>query len=559
MILADMTGLVQDYLFDGLILVGLIAILVVIIFLDHLKSRQRKLAYLGMMVALTIPIIYLGMPSTPSEGQEGGELAQLRTEYKLGESTLGDVDPASSTMNLVLLGFRGIAASMLWLDAKHYQKTKDWTNLNETVKSIIQLQPHFKEVWSFQGWNLAFNVSVEMDAVEDRFFWVKEGAKFCQDGTRRNRDAHKIYWDVGRIKGFKIGQSDEWEYYRKFFVIDPDVERFNGGPDREINPDELDNYLEAKRWFQRHNDTDVHKRASVNRRSYPARAQFDYASTRQREGKFDETTRLGWEQAYEDWTQKFGQERFMTNAGELFLEATDGELEVMAKERKVDVEVLKNRRDSYRQTCNYNFWKAAAKMESRPEITQAHKNIFEAKHLYKQGKTSPSLVRPAVDFCSRLDDLTLTNDQHAIAKIICASQEPLSRQEIVKKSGMTSTATNKVIAELEEDNHVQRVSKAQLLLESGMLTFERQLQNAPELGLSGRVLTDDEAELVNKDRDHIEALLEAILYWRSIHELNGREIPKTYPLKSVWDSSQELVRNVKRQFYRENGMAAESE
>ena len=147
--------------------------------MNNLTSLQRKLVYLGGIVLLLIPIILLGGPPEPapvnptgagrSEGSPGGYLAQKRVEYGLGESDLGNVDPASSTMNLLLLGFRGIATSMLWMDAQKQQRDKDWAGLRATTESIILLQPHFLKVWHFQGWNLAYNVSAEWDGVADRY------------------------------------------------------------------------------------------------------------------------------------------------------------------------------------------------------------------------------------------------------------------------------------------------------------------------------------------------------------------------------------------------------
>ena len=50
-------------------------------------------------------------------------------------------------------------------------------------------------------------------------------------------------------------------------------------------------------------------------RSYPMRAQMDYAEVRQREGKFDEVTRIAWEDGYRELTTKFGREEFDNPSG----------------------------------------------------------------------------------------------------------------------------------------------------------------------------------------------------------------------------------------------------
>ena len=103
--------------------------------MNQLTSFQRKLVYLAAIVVLFFLIVYLGSPASRSvqgaaanetEDAGGGKLASLRREYQLGESTLGNVDPSSATMNLVLVGLRGIAANQLWMQANENQKTKNW-------------------------------------------------------------------------------------------------------------------------------------------------------------------------------------------------------------------------------------------------------------------------------------------------------------------------------------------------------------------------------------------------------------------------------------------------
>jgi hypothetical protein len=150
--------------------------------MSTVNSRQRKIWYGVGILLLLVPIVYLGFPAqqTAGAGRAGGlgVLSHKRQQYDLGEATLGKVDPSSAAMNLVLLGLRGPAASVLHLKAMEYQERKQWAKLRSTVDSIILLQPHYVQIWKFQGWNLAYNVSREWDKVDDRYYWVKEGIKF---------------------------------------------------------------------------------------------------------------------------------------------------------------------------------------------------------------------------------------------------------------------------------------------------------------------------------------------------------------------------------------------
>lgn len=366
--------------------------------MNTLTSLQRKLVYLGAVILLLIPITWLGRPPEPApkgrvEQGSGGKLAQLRLDYELGEANLGEVDPASSTMNLLLLGFRGIATSMLWMDAQEQQKVKDWSALRAPTDPIILLQPHFLKVWHFQGWNLAYNVSAEWDLVPDRYYWVKEGIKFFKRGKDRNEKYPELYWYTGDSIGKKIGRSDEWKQFRKYFRNDPDTVRFPNGPDPEINPEAKDNYLVARTWYQSANETldryhnMEHIMAEILFRQYPMRGLLDFAGTLQREGVFGEVPRVAWEDAFREWTQVYGQERFDCPAGvAIKMELSDDELAEIRRQDagKADRDQTEYWVERYRDMTNYRYWRVRSKVESELTMDEAHRELYEGERLAKE-------------------------------------------------------------------------------------------------------------------------------------------------------------------------------
>jgi hypothetical protein len=380
--------------------------------MNNLTSLQRKLLYLGGIVLLLIPITWLGLPAEPrrsgDEGSAGGILVQERDFYKYGEHDLGNVDPASSTMNLLLLGFRGIATSVLWSDAIEYQRAKDWAGLRSTTESIILLQPHFLKVWHFQGWNLAYNVSAEWDGVADRYYWVKEGIKFFKKGRDRNEQYAELNWYVGDTTGKKIGRSDEAALFRVYYRHDPDEARFGGGPDKDVNPGSRDNYQEASDWFQLANDTilkfhnEQHIMAPYLFRAYPQRAMFDHGISLQREGDFGEVCRNIWAEAFISWTTKYGM--MPLNVDELgldelgrpravTLEHTLDELRAMrAKEDGENLPEMKRETTwigKYQDQANYNYWRTRSRIESEKEMAESHRLLYEAEQaLFKADPTT---------------------------------------------------------------------------------------------------------------------------------------------------------------------------
>ena len=161
--------------------------------MNALSNFNRKLIY-GMIIVAIFGVMF---PYT-------GWLAAEKKRRDLGEAAIGQIDTGSFMMKLFLLGgFRGIVADILWIRAEEQKKDHDWDRLKTTVELITKLQPHFLSIWTFQGWNLAYNVSVEWDAPEDKYTWIKEGIKFLEEGVAKNRRSPDLIWDTA------------WTYYHK--------------------------------------------------------------------------------------------------------------------------------------------------------------------------------------------------------------------------------------------------------------------------------------------------------------------------------------------------------
>lgn len=377
---------------------------------DRMPASQRKLAYLVGMFILFFFVIYLGLPAPPPVADAsgnaapslgGGVLAQKRVEYDLGETSLGNVDPASSTMNLVLLGMRGIASSSLWQQANEQQKNKDWANYRATLDSILLLQPYYVKVWNFQAWNLSYNVAAEWDGVADRYYWLKEGIKFMQKGIKRNKKHPELYWYEGSFLGEKIGTADESRQYRAYFRglpgyedPEPDPEdpepdfrlrakRWKKGYDEELNRDGEDHYLVARTWFEQANARELaaqqeygvgqfeHINAFHIFFSYPWRSEIGYGQALLKEGVFGEVTQRAWAQALKGWTEKYGQFEWDTYAGRIHFEISDPEhKELLAEARKATDQRSTKLHwiDQMGNVVNYTYWRSRCKLESENNV-----------------------------------------------------------------------------------------------------------------------------------------------------------------------------------------------
>jgi hypothetical protein len=180
-------------------------------------------------------------------------LAEVKRRRDLGEAAIGQVDTGSFMLKLALLGgARGIAANVLWTRAEELKREQDWDQMEATVELITKLQPHFLSVWTFQGWNLAYNVSVEWDAPEDKYEWIKKGIQFLQKGVKENRKSPDLIWNTAWTYYHKLGFSDESIILRRLFRDDSD-EAFKTYVDPQSNLPVVqnDNFQLAKGWFDR--------------------------------------------------------------------------------------------------------------------------------------------------------------------------------------------------------------------------------------------------------------------------------------------------------------------
>ncbi len=275
-------------------------------------SFYRKIIYLVLIAVLLFPISQLGAPATIED--EGGRLARLRAEYDLGQSDLGDIDPASETFRVATLGMRGFAVSMLWTKANEYKKKEDWTNFRATLDQLSKLQPYFIKFWQYQAWNLTYNVSVELDDVSDRFHYVKRGIEFLKKGIKYNRDSPYLLSELGWFIGNKIGRADEHKEYRRLFKADDDFHP----ADRP--PEQRDNWLVSRGWYETAVSAVDDKKKSLGQKnpttfySNIGRSQINYSEAIEKEGVFSEKAKSAWAKAGRFW-KDFGNRDLKSSFG----------------------------------------------------------------------------------------------------------------------------------------------------------------------------------------------------------------------------------------------------
>jgi hypothetical protein len=267
--------------------------------MNRRQRFYRKIIYIGVIAVLLLPLFWLSQPETTES--KGGVLAQLRSQHQLSQAELGDIDPASETIKLAMLGMRGVAANILWLKANKCKKTEDWVGYSAALEQIKRLEPNVVSVWIHLGWNLTHNVSVEFDDYHDRYYWVIKGINYRQDGLKYNRDSPQLLSDIGWTIAQKIGRADEHLQFRRLFREDDD---FNGS--RPLS--QRDNWLVGREWLLRAEQVAARGVAVRGERpvlfySHPVMCLVNYSEDLEEEGTFGEVAKNAWKKAADAWTE----------------------------------------------------------------------------------------------------------------------------------------------------------------------------------------------------------------------------------------------------------------
>ena len=137
-------------------------------------------------------------------------------------AVLENAPPALAFTTVALGGFRGLISNFLWIRANDLQQDDKFFEAAQLADWITKLEPTFTQVWLFQAWNMAYNISVKFKEnapgiYSDRWNWVKRGIELLRDdGLRYNPNSLLIYRELGWFFQHKMGQNlDDANMYYK--------------------------------------------------------------------------------------------------------------------------------------------------------------------------------------------------------------------------------------------------------------------------------------------------------------------------------------------------------
>ncbi len=130
-----------------------------------------------------------------------------------GQTRLSSMN--SFTLALLLGGLRGPLVMMLWTSSENQKQDKNLEDFDTKVELIRLLQPEFDSVLIFQIWNKAYNISVQMSSLYNKYTTILDAIDYGKAALSAKPDNINTIVAVADVYFNKLGNSAEKQYYRE--------------------------------------------------------------------------------------------------------------------------------------------------------------------------------------------------------------------------------------------------------------------------------------------------------------------------------------------------------
>ncbi|MBI4581720.1 MAG: hypothetical protein HY718_18635 [Planctomycetes bacterium] len=208
------------------------------VFAKAAAQRTATLVQVGALAAAVVCITLAAALQTPINRQRKDlQLVMQSNLYKELPPKYAWVSAAGGT-------FRGIVADFLWMRAEELKQQGKYYESHQLAKWICTLQPRFATVWSFQAWNMSYNISVATHTSRERWQWVYNGIRLLRDeGIPNNEKVVPLYHQLAWTFYHKVGDRlDDYHltYKRRWATT---MDSLLGAPPASVSDEEQVNYL----------------------------------------------------------------------------------------------------------------------------------------------------------------------------------------------------------------------------------------------------------------------------------------------------------------------------
>ena len=166
--------------------------------------RQTRLP---IIIVLIGALLVAGLTRAWAENLRGARVSQ-----ETGGTSLSGMN--SFGLGLLLGGLRGPLVMYLWSTSEAQKSADDLEDFDTKVEWIRLLQPEFDTVHIFQIWNKAYNISVKMTSVSNKYTTIIDALDYADRVDDERPNNISILSAKGGVFFDKLGNSTEKWYYR---------------------------------------------------------------------------------------------------------------------------------------------------------------------------------------------------------------------------------------------------------------------------------------------------------------------------------------------------------
>jgi len=181
------------------------------------RTDRKTAGRAGVAVLLILSLA----ASAYLQGLAASDRDSVRAIGKVGGSAVAAASNATSLNSmpsyataLLLGGLRGPLVMILWPTTETQKQEHNLEDIDTEIEWIRLLQPEFDTVHLFQIWNKAYNISVQMASLSNKYTTILDAIDYGQKVDRERPDDINILCAIAAIYADKLGTSQEHVYYR---------------------------------------------------------------------------------------------------------------------------------------------------------------------------------------------------------------------------------------------------------------------------------------------------------------------------------------------------------
>lgn len=175
-------------------------------------SRRRATGRTGAVVLMIVSLIAAAGLRHIALGIQRNEAAPSRRSAASG-ATLAGMD--TYAIALLLGGLRGPLVMVLWANSEAQKNNRNLEGVDTQIEWIRLLQPEFDAVHRFQMWNKAYNLSVQMVGLGNKYTTILDALEYGRNVEAERPDNIHILKQIASIYSHKLDSYPERYYYRE--------------------------------------------------------------------------------------------------------------------------------------------------------------------------------------------------------------------------------------------------------------------------------------------------------------------------------------------------------